>query len=72
MAEHKYFECRINSDDINFEIPDEWKEEFEKGVARLGESINAQIFESIDRELDRKRADRLNQSRNPIPKPFGR
>lgn len=72
MAEHKYFERRINSDDIKFEIPDEWKEGFENGVARWGESINAQIFESIDRELDRKRADRLNQSRNPRPKPFGR
>ncbi|WP_346394550.1 hypothetical protein [Pseudomonas syringae] len=72
MVEHKYFECRINSDEINPEMPDEWKEGFKKRVARLRESINAQIFESIDRELDRKRTDRLNQSRNPRPKPLGR
>lgn len=72
MAEHKYFECRVSSDEIKFEITGEWKEGFESGVARWVESINAQMFESIDRELDRKRAERLNQSRNPRPKPSGR
>lgn len=56
MAEHKFFECRVSSDEIKFEIPDEWKEGFEKRVASLGKLI--------DRDLDRKRAERLNQSRS--------
>lgn len=71
MVEHKFLECRISSDELKFEIPDEWKERVDKGMARWGESINAQIFESIDRELDRKRADRLNQSKSPRAKPLG-